>query len=75
MAVVFRGEGEVDGVGVLGFLVLGLGTVLVVTLVLYLRAGFRMIRQHRATGERTRPGLMLLSVPVLAVLAVLLYDG
>ena len=56
-------------------IVLGLGTVLVVALVLYLGAGLRMIRQHRAEGERTRPGLMLLSVPVLAVLAVLLYNG
>jgi hypothetical protein len=75
MAVVFRGDGETDGVGVLALIVLGLGTVIVVALVLYLGAGFRMIRRHRAKGERTRPGLLLLSVPVLAVLTVLLYNG
>jgi hypothetical protein len=75
MAVVFGGDGETDGVSVLGFLALGLGTVLVVTLVLYLGAGFRMIRQQHPQGQRTRPRLMLLSVPVLAVLAVVLFNG
>jgi hypothetical protein len=65
MAVVFRGEGDTGGVGVLALIALGIGTVTV--LVLYFRAGLRMIRQHHPLGRRTRPVLMLPLVPILVV--------
>ncbi|MFW2335538.1 hypothetical protein [Ilumatobacter sp.] len=75
MALVFRGDGEVDGVGVAAFLALGLGAALLVTLVIYVATGVTLIRRHRPEGTRTGPTILLLALPLLAVVAVVVVNG
>jgi hypothetical protein len=75
MALVFRGDGEVDGVGVAAFLALGLGAALLVTLVLYLGTGLRMIRRHRSEGARVTPTIFLVTLLLLALVAVVAVNG
>lgn len=75
MALVFRGDGEVDGAGVAALLLLVVAAALVAMLVLYLGTSVRMIRRHRPEGARTGPTILLLALPLLALVAVVVVDG
>lgn len=74
-SLVFRGEDQVDGVGVAALIFLGLGITLLVMLALYLGVGVRLVFGRPPERGRSVPTLTLLAVPVAILIAVVLFNG